>query len=74
MSSVSVWLVLRASETCIAPSASRSLRSRLQTRVESKRHGLLTAKGEHSLGIAEFWVVGQLRVGVGAGGGILELL
>ena len=42
LSEVIDWLTFRASATCLAPSASRPLPPRLQTRIESKRHGLLT--------------------------------
>ena len=58
MSSFNVLLVLRASETYLAPSALSQLCSRLQTRVESKCYWLLTVKGEDALAIAEFGLQG----------------
>ena len=43
-SNVSVRFVFSISEMCFTPSASSLFTARLQTRVESKRHWLLTAK------------------------------
>ena len=53
MTLVSVWLTLSASETCLAPSTSSELFSRLQKRVESECQRLLTVGIEVRGGVLE---------------------